>query len=111
MDPGQADQIPVGVHAQVLNETNRLQNLVQHLRRQLILSNVKNQILRYFKNQVLKFFPTFRIGGLPALEMKQILDHRLKFQKAGGLLKDFAKAVEISPATLANWQNSTKNMA
>ena len=60
--------------------------------------------LKFFKEQVLKILPRFRITRLPPLEKKAVLDALEKFKAAGGLIKDFAKAIERSPATLAAWQ-------
>ena len=81
-------------------------DLVATLRRQLVLASVALRGLRFFKERVLKVFPHFRITRLPPLEKKAILDALEKFKAAGGLIKDFAKAISRSPGTLAMWQEA-----
>lgn len=78
--------------------------LIAHLRRQLILAGVKAQLLRFFQQKVLQFFPKFKASRLPAREKKQLLDRLEQFQRAGGLIREFAQAVERSPETLAHWK-------
>ena len=80
--------------------------LTQTLRRQLVIASVELRGLKFFKEQVHKILPRFRITRLPPLEKKSILDALEKFKRAGGLVKDFAKAVSRSPATLAAWQEA-----
>jgi hypothetical protein len=77
--------------------------LIATLRRQLVLANVELRSLRFFKEQVLKILPRFKITRLPPLEKLGILEALEKFKRAGGLIKDFAKAIGRSPATLAAW--------
>jgi len=81
-------------------------DLIATLRRQLVLSSVELRGLRFFKEQVLKILPRFKITRLPPLEKKGILEALEKFKRAGGLIKDFAKAVGRSPTTLAAWQEA-----
>ncbi len=69
----------------------------------MILS-VHLRLLRFFKEQVLKILPKFKLSRLPPIEKKAILDALDKFKRAGGLVKDFAKAIGRSPQTLAEWQ-------
>lgn len=85
-------------------ECAKRDGLIGSLRRQLILASVELRGLRFFKEQVLKILPHFKINRLPPLEKKTILDALDKFKRAGGLVKDFAKAISRSPATLAAWQ-------
>jgi hypothetical protein len=87
-------------------ESQRQANLIQHLRRELIVNTIQKRLLSFFKSKVLEFFPRFRQGSLPALEKKQILDLLSKFKKAGGLLKDFAGKIGISAETLTRWQQA-----
>jgi putative transposase len=81
-------------------------DLIATLRRQLVLSSVELRGLRFFKEQVLKILPRFKITRLPPLEKKGILEALEKFKRAGGLIKDFAKAVGRSPTTLKAWQEA-----
>ena len=87
-------------------QSQRQANLIQHLRRELIVNTAEKGLLSFFKSKVLEFFPRFRQGSLPALEKKQILDLLSKFKKAGGLLKDFAGKIRISAETLTRWQQA-----
>lgn len=80
--------------------------LIANLRRQLVISSVELRGLKFFKEQVLKILPNFKITRLPPLEKKGILDALEKFKRAGGLVKDFAKAIGRSSATLAAWQDA-----
>lgn len=84
----------------------RQSNLIDLLRRELIVNSVQRRLLVFFKSKVLEFFPRFRQGSLPALEKKMILDQLSKFKKAGGLLKDFAIKIGISAETLSRWQEA-----
>ena len=86
------------------SDCTRHEDLIATLRRQLVLASIALRALTFFKEQVLKILPRFRITRLPPLEKKAILDALDKFAAAGGLIKDFAKAVGKSPATLASWQ-------
>ena len=79
-------------------------DLIATLRRQLVLASVTLRGLSFFKEQVLKVFPHFKITRLPPLEKKAILDALEKFKSAGGMVKDFAKAIGRSVGTLATWQ-------
>lgn len=85
-------------------ECAKKDGLIATLRRQLILSGVQAQSLKFFKEQVQKFFPRFKVTRLPAFEKKQILDWLEKFKRAGGPLKEFALSIGRSPETLARWQ-------
>jgi predicted DNA-binding protein YlxM (UPF0122 family) len=89
-----------------LEENKNLSQLNLRLRQELILAGVQRQLLKLFKVKVLEIFPRFKIGRLPAREKKQILDWLLKFKSAGGLLKDFAGRIKMSPGTLLRWQES-----
>jgi transposase InsO family protein len=80
--------------------------LIKTLRRQLVVASVIIRSLRFFKEQVLKIFPRFKISRLPPQEKKAILDALEKYKANGGLIKDFAKAIGRSPATLAAWQKA-----
>src|ERR1700722_10338062 len=80
--------------------------LIATLRRQLVLSSVELRGLRFFREQVRKILPRFKITRLPPLEKKGILEALEKFKRAGGLVKDFAKAVGRSATTLAAWQEA-----
>jgi hypothetical protein len=81
-------------------------NLIALLRRQLVLANVELRGLRFFKEQVLKVLPHFKITRLPPVEKKGILDALDKFKRAGGMIKDFAKAIGRSAATMSAWQEA-----
>lgn len=83
---------------------SRLEQLNSHLKRQLTLASATEQLLRFFRQKVLKLFPHFKADRLPALEKKHLLDKLEKFQKEGGLIKDFAKAIQRSAETLARWR-------
>jgi hypothetical protein len=87
-------------------ECAKKDNLIATLRRQLVLASVALRGLNYFKEQVLKILPRFKITRLPPLEKKAILDALEKFKTAGGLVKDFAKAIGRSVGTLAAWQEA-----
>ena len=76
--------------------------MIATLRQQLVIVSVILRGFRFFKGQVLKILPHFRISRLPPLEKKAILDALEKFKAAGGLTRDFAKAIGRSPATLAS---------
>lgn len=95
---------PIVDQAAVPNEKDRL--LIQHLRQELILAGVDNRLLRLFQSNILEFFPRFISKGLPAIEKKHILDQLVKFTKAGGLIKNFAKRIGRSMDTLNRWQKS-----
>jgi len=82
------------------------EDLIQALRRQLVLASVALRSLKFFKEQVLRILPNFRIPRLPPLEKKAILDALTKFTAADGLIKDFATAIGKSPATLSAWQDA-----
>ena len=82
------------------------ESLIAHLRRQLILSGVKHQLLQFFKEQVLRFMPKFKVTRLPAREKERILQWFEKFQTAGGTIREFARAVDRSPETLARWKDA-----
>lgn len=82
----------------------KLSTLNQHLRRELILHSAEKLELSCFKSRVLEFFPTCKDRRLPALEKKQILDLLLKFKRAGGLVKEFAKRIKKSSETLSRWE-------
>lgn len=84
----------------------RLEGILAGLRRQLILIGVELRSLRFFKELVLKIMPRFKVGRLPALEKKHILDSLEKFRRVGGMAKDFASHVGLSPETLARWQSA-----
>lgn len=87
-------------------ECVKSEDLIATLRRQLVLASVEIRGLRFFKEQALKILPRFKITRLPPLEKKAILDALDKFRRAGGLVKDFAKAVGRSATTLASWQEA-----
>lgn len=53
-----------------LKEQERLDNLAQHLRRELIISGVQRQLLQYHKSKVLEFLSHFKIGRLPGVQKK-----------------------------------------
>jgi len=80
------------------------QDLIAKLRRQLVLAGLALRWLNFFKEQVLKILPHFKITRLPPLEKKAVLDAHQKYRDAGGLSKEFAKAIGRSAATLAAWQ-------
>jgi transposase InsO family protein len=85
---------------------DRDEALIAHLRRRLILAGVEIQGLKFFRTKVLQFIPTFKVSRLPAREKKQLLDWFEKFQRAGGFIREFARAVGKSPETLARWQDA-----
>lgn len=87
-------------------ECAKQKDLIAALRRQLVIYSVLLRGFELFKEQVQKILPRFRIARLPPLEKKAILDALGKFKCAGGLVKDFAKAVGRSPETLAAWQEA-----
>lgn len=87
-------------------EIERLSIINLRLRRELILAGVERQLLNLFKSKVLEIFPHFKIGRLPAMEKKRILDWLLKFKSAGGLLKDFAERIQKSSDSLLRWQEA-----
>lgn len=98
------DNVPAVNQAYAQNE--RDQRLIQHLRQELILVGVENRLLRLFHSDILKFFQRFKSKQLPAIEKKHILDQLVKFTKAGGLIKNFAKRIGRSMDTLNRWQKS-----
>ncbi len=100
------DNVPWPVFDQVIQERNRLSDLIQRLKQQLILGGVERQLLRFFQAQVLKWFPKFKPGRLPAFEKKKILDALEKYRKEGGLIKIFAKTAGFSSETLHRWQEA-----
>lgn len=81
-----------------------LEQLVAHLRRQLILNKTSVFILEAFKEFVLKFFPTLKLSRFSPNQKKYLLDMLSKFQRAGGKIKDFCAAIGKSPDTLREWQ-------
>jgi len=100
------DADPGGEPDSLCTECISKDELIGHLQRQLILSGVRVQLLKFFRECVLKFFPRFKLSRLPAREKKQLLDWLAKFKRSGGLVKEFAAEVEKSPETLARWQDA-----
>lgn len=88
------------------NECARRDGLIATLRRQMVLASVELRGLRFFKEQVFKILPRFKITRLPPLEKRGILEALEKFKHAGGLIKDFAKAIGRSCTTLNAWQEA-----
>ena len=87
-------------------ECARREPLIAHLQRRLILAGVQAQLQKFFRQRVLQFFPKFKAGRLPAREKKHLLDRLDQFQRVGGLIRDFAQAIERSPETLARWREA-----
>jgi len=99
-----SDVVPKISLDEAQEKIKKLETLTQHLRRELIICSVKINLLEFFKSKVLQVFPRFKSGQLPAREKKLILDALEKFQKAGGLLKDFGERIGKSSDTLSRWQ-------
>lgn len=87
-------------------ENKHLQELVQHLRRQLIVTTTTSTVLTWFKEKVTKFFPKMKLNRFEAYQKKYLLDMCNKFLKAGGSLKDFCKAIGKSHETISRWQKA-----
>lgn len=102
------DLVPKASLQEAREKIKNLETLVAHLRQEIIICNVQKRNLDFFKSKVLEFFPGFKPGQLPAQEKKYILDSLEKFQKAGGLLKDFVKRIGKSSDTLSRWQKLCK---
>jgi len=100
-NPG-GEATTMGLCAECANKAE----LINHLKRELILAGVRAQRLKFFRECVLKCFSGFKVTRLPAWEKKQILCWLEKFKRAGGLVRNFAAAIERSPETLARWQDA-----
>ena len=60
-------------------------------------------MLGWFKEMVVKFFPKIRLSRYQAWQKKHILDMCEKFQRSGGTIKEFCKAIGKSHETLTRW--------
>jgi len=87
-------------------ENQRLQGIITELRLQLIIFATLKFLANCLKERIERFFPRFRLTRFKPREKKYILDMCRKFQRAGGLLKVFCKAIGKSPETINNWQRA-----
>lgn len=88
--------------ANALNEER--QNIINHLRLELILKGAKIYILECLVSRIKKFFPDFKLGRLKAFEKEKILNIYSKYQRAKGKLEDFCKVIERSKETILRWK-------
>ena len=86
------------------DENKRQQDLIAHLRRQLIIKSTQIALLIWFKAMVNAFFPKLDLKRFDAYQKKHILDMSGKHLNANGLLKDFAKSINKSVSTLNEWK-------
>jgi len=87
-------------------EISRLSDIIELLRRELVISRCQKLLLTFFKAQVRKAFPTFHLSPLAAEVKKELLDLLTKFKTYGGSVREFAKSIEKSPETLSRWQSA-----
>jgi len=86
------------------DELGRRDQLVADLRRQLIIKTALLCLANWLVERIQKFFPKFTLNRFEPYEKKQLLDLAASFQRAGGTLTAFCKAIGKTPATLARWR-------
>ena len=90
--------------AEAQGEIKRQNELISHLRRQLIISSSLIFLLKIFKERIKEFIPAFKVTRYRPLEKWQLLLKYRQFIRAGGGKKAFCEAIGKSPNTLSNWQ-------
>jgi transposase/predicted DNA-binding protein YlxM (UPF0122 family) len=84
-------------------EVFRLRSLVKLLQIQLVVYAALHFILKCFEEGVHRYFPNFKFRRFSALQKKQILEYWSKYQRLGGTMKDYCKAIGKCPSTLRDW--------
>jgi hypothetical protein len=86
-------------------ENRRLKELISSLRQELIIRSAQIALLNWFQAMVKSFFPQFGLKRFDAWQKKYIIDMSDKFSDAGGLIKNFCKAIGKSTCTIAEWKD------
>jgi transposase len=92
--------------AELEAENARLNGLVEHLRRQLIVHATMLALLSWFQQMVARFFPKMKLSRFEAWQNKYLLDMCEKFQRAGGTVKELCQAIGKSHDTISRWRKA-----
>jgi len=84
----------------------KLENLICHLRRELIVKGTKIYLLNIFKEKVLSFMPRSEVKRYQAGQKKHILDMLTRYKASGGKLTQFCKGIGKSSATIRKWKKN-----
>jgi len=98
--------IEPSLYNEALVKIEKQENLILHLKQQLILSATMIFLLKAAIEKVKMFFPSYKLTRFTALQKKQILEMMGKFQKLNGTIKDFAKHINKSPEILLGWKKA-----
>jgi len=104
-----ADINDLQLELQVLKSKNQtLTGLVAKLRQLLIIKSSKLHLLTALLDKALAFMPKLKLKRLAWYNKVYLLDMLEKFQKTGGSLKAFCKAIDKSQSTILAWKKAYK---
>ncbi|HME32936.1 MAG TPA: IS630 family transposase [Terriglobales bacterium] len=84
-------------------EIKRLDDLVVHLRRTLIVQSTQNHLLRVPELRAKAFGPPFKFARFRPSEKVYVLSRLKDYKSAGGSQSEFCSGVGISKATIERW--------
>lgn len=82
----------------------RQKEIIKTLQLQLLIKSVLMIHLECFKEKILKFYPKFKVTRYSARQKLYVLQMLDKFQRKGGLFKEFCKRINKSPETIKSWK-------
>ena len=94
--------------SQVDAEIKRLEELVVHLRRTLIVQSTQNQLLRVPELRAKTVGPPFKFSRFGPDEKAYVLSRLRDYKSTGGSQSEFCSGVGISKPTIERWRASYK---